>query len=84
MKKIVLTPQEIDVIERQIAGEIDGWAVTPEEREIITKVVNEAEALLAELDDYDEMGEDLVAWYYEKYKAQAAEGGAEAAHTDEV
>lgn len=70
MKKIELTADEIKVIEQQLNGEIEVWSATDEQQEILTKVTNDAEALMDELDAYDELDGDLIQWYYEKYKAQ--------------
>lgn len=67
-----MNAKEIDVLKRQIRGEIDGWMAPPEELEIIAKAVKNAEALLAELDAYDEVGQSLMAWYYRKYREQQA------------
>ena len=70
MKKIELTSDEIKVIEQQLNGEIEVWSATDEQQEILTKVTNDAEALMDELDAYDELDGDLIQWYYDKYKAQ--------------
>lgn len=70
MKKIGLTADEIKVIEQQLNGEIEVWSATDEQQEILTKVTNDAEALMDELDAYDELDGDLIQWYYDKYKAQ--------------
>ena len=70
MKKIELTADEIKVIEQQLNGEIEVWSATDAQKEILTKVTNDAEALMDELDAYDELDGDLIQWYYDKYKAQ--------------
>lgn len=70
MKKIELTADEIKVIEQQLNGEIEVWSATDEQQEILTKVTNDAEALMDELDAYDELDGDLIQWYYDKYKSQ--------------
>ena len=70
MKKIELTADEIKVIEQQLNGEIEVWSATDEQRRILTKVTDDAEALMDELDAYDELDGDLIQWYYDKYKAQ--------------
>ena len=58
------------MIEQQLNGEIEVWSATDEQQEILTKVTNDAEALMDELDAYDELDGDLIQWYYDKYKAQ--------------
>ena len=70
MNKIELTAAEIQVIEKQINGEIEIFTATDEEKAILTKVTEQAEELLDELEAYDELDGDLIAWFYGKYKAQ--------------
>ena len=72
-KKIILTDEEIAVIEKQLKGELNAFFMEEREREVIDKVIDDATALMAELDAYDESGNDLIEWYYNKYKAQQAE-----------
>lgn len=70
MKKIELSADEIKVIEQQINGEIEISTATEEQQVLLTGVIDKAEALLDELDAYDEMGDDLIKWFYDKYKSQ--------------
>lgn len=70
MKRIELTEQEIQVIRAQLNGEIGAFTATPEQQKILMGVIDKAEALLDELDAYDEMGEDMIKWYWEKYQSQ--------------
>lgn len=74
MKKIELSQQEIEVIEKHLRGEIGNFTATPEEQQILTKLLNEAEALQDELDAIDEvMAEpdcDILSWYLKKYRNQ--------------
>lgn len=69
-KKIILTDEEKAVIEKQLKGELNAFFMEDREREIIDKVIDDANVLMTELDAFDEMGDDLVKWYYDKYKAQ--------------
>lgn len=69
-KKINLTAEQIAVIEKQLKGEYDPFNAPQEETDALQQVVNDAEALMKELDAYDELEESLVEWYYNKYKAQ--------------
>ena len=71
-KKIILTNEEKAVIEKQLKGELNAFFMEDREREIIDKVIDDANALMTELDAFDEIGDDLVKWYYDKYKAQQA------------
>lgn len=70
MNKIELTAAEIQVIEKQINGEIEIFTATDEEKAILTKVTEQADELLDELEAYDELDGDLISWFYGKYKAQ--------------
>lgn len=74
MKKIELSAEEIKVINQQLNGEIEVWNATDEQQKTLTGVINKAEALMEELDAYDDldnyMGGGLIAWFYDKYKAQ--------------
>ena len=72
-KKIILTDEEIAVIEKQLKGELNAFFMEERERDLIDKVIDDATALMAELDAYDESGNNLIEWYYNKYKAQQAE-----------
>ena len=69
-KKIQLTDEEKTVIEKQLNGKLNAFFMEDREREVIDKVIDDANALMAELDAYDELDGDLIAWYYNKYKAQ--------------
>lgn len=74
MKKIELSADEIKVIKQQLNGEIEVWNATDEQQKLLTSVIDKAEALMDELDAYDDldnyMEDGLVAWFYDKYKAQ--------------
>lgn len=74
MKKIELSADEIKVIKQQLNGEIEVWNATDEQQKLLTGVIDKAEALMDELDAYDDltnyMEGGLIAWFYDKYKAQ--------------
>lgn len=70
MEKIELTQDEITVIKQQLNGEIEVWSATDEQQELLSGVVSKAEALMDELDAYEELDGDLVSWYWNKYKEQ--------------
>ena len=76
MKTIVLTEREIEVIEKHLRGEIGQFSATDEEIEILTRLIDDAEALQDEMDAVDEvMAEpncDLMSWYLKKYREQEA------------
>nr|DAS12455.1 MAG TPA: hypothetical protein [Bacteriophage sp.] len=70
MKKIELSADEIKTIKQQLNGEIEVWSATEEQQKHLTSVIDKAESLLDELDAYDEMGDDMILWFWNKYKAQ--------------
>lgn len=70
MKKIELSADEIKAIKQQLNGEIEVWSATEEQQKHLTSVIDKAESLLDELDAYDEMGDDMILWFWNKYKAQ--------------
>ena len=70
MSKIELSEKEIEVINAQLNGEIDGWTATDEQQKLLTGVINKAEALMDELNAYDDDFDDLIKWFWDKYQSQ--------------
>lgn len=70
MDKIFLTENEIEVIKKQLDGKIEVYDATDEEQALLMGVLDKAEALLDELDAYDELDGDLVKWFFNKYNNQ--------------
>ena len=74
MKMIELSADEIKVIKQQLNGEIELWSATEEQQKLLTSVIDKADALMEELDAYDDLGnymeDGVIGWYYDKYKAQ--------------
>ena len=70
MGKIILSEKEIEVIKKQLSGKIEVHSATEEEQKFLMDVIDKAEALEEELDAYDESGDDLIEWFYNKYKEQ--------------
>lgn len=68
--KIILTDEEKNIIEKHLNGELNTFFMEDREREVIDKVIDDAHALMDKLDAFDELDDSLVAWYYNKYKAQ--------------
>lgn len=73
MKKIILSGQEISVIQKQLNGQIEVYDVTEEEQAALSSVIDKAYDLMEELDAYEESGEDVIKWFYEKYNNQDLE-----------
>ena len=70
MTNIVLTKDEVAVIELQLAEKIDIDTVTEEQKVLLMGIIERAEALMDELNAYEELDDNLIAWYYNKYKSQ--------------
>lgn len=70
MSKIELSEKEIEVINAQLNGEIDGWTATDEQQKLLTGVISKAEALMDELNAYDDDFDDLIKWFWDKYQSQ--------------
>lgn len=72
-KKIVLTEKEIEVIKKELKGEI-GFGSDLETVNIMNGLIEKATALEEELDALEERMEEpdcsLMSWYYKKYLAQ--------------
>ncbi len=77
MTKIELTPQEIEMIETYLKydamPDVSFEPTTNEEKALTMSVLRKANALMRELDAYDELGESLLEWFYNKYKEQQAQ-----------
>lgn len=69
-EKIVLTEGEIEAIKMQLEGKIEIWTTDEEIQKNLGSVIDKAEALEAKYDLYDESGDDLIQWFYDRYKAQ--------------
>lgn len=77
MNEIELTADEIQVIKQQLNGEIEVWSATDEQQELLTGVIDKANALLEKLDAYDELekqGNNLILWFWNLYLAQNVAG----------
>lgn len=69
-EKIILTQEEIAVIEKHNAGEFDSLTATDEEKKTLGRVIDAAQELCEKLDAYEEVDDSFIEWYYNKYKAQ--------------
>lgn len=65
--KIELSPQEIDILEKIERGEID--EPVGETREIVNDLLERALAYEKEIGSQEDP-DDLLLWYYNKYKEQ--------------
>lgn len=69
-EKIILTKEEIAIIEKHLKGEINAYNGTDEEKQELSKIIDKAQDLCEKLDAYDEVDDNFVEWYYNYYKAQ--------------
>lgn len=68
--RIELTPLELAMLKRDLAGEFFPTEQTDEENKALANVIEKADNLMEELDAYDELGDSLMQWFYDKYQAQ--------------
>lgn len=54
------------LIARYKSGTFNHFGATPEEQVAFMEIIDAAEALLEELDAYDEFGDDLILWFCNK------------------
>lgn len=72
MTKIELSAEEIQVIKQQLNGEFGAFTATLKQQQLITGVADKAIILAKEQNAFNDIGEDLIQWYYDKYKEQQA------------
>lgn len=72
MKTIVITAEQMEVIQEYLDGKIGMFTATDHQMEIMSGVIEAATTLLDELDAYDELDEnnDTIRWYLKKYNEQ--------------
>jgi hypothetical protein len=66
---IELTDQQKDMVRRYLAGEIHMFGASDEEMEVMTGVIDMAEAKFDELNPEDFDG-DLAKWFWELHQKQ--------------
>lgn len=69
-KKIALDPLERKVLKMFIDHEYEPMAASEEEVKAMDRVIDKADALMDELHADDELGNSLMEWFWNKYKAQ--------------
>ena len=70
MRKIELTDLELRLLKLDVIHEFSDFDATEEELRAMVRVINKADDLMRELDEYDELGDDLILWFWEKYLQQ--------------
>lgn len=69
MEPIILTKREIELIDDYFHGKI-GLGADEEVQKVFGGVISKAEALMHELNAYEEIGYSLILWFWNKYQAQ--------------
>ena len=69
VRKIELSSDELYVLRHQLKGDM-GFMGNEKASALLSSVIDKAEKLMKELDAYEESGDNLLYWFYEKYKAQ--------------
>lgn len=70
MSKIELNEKEKAVIQEYFDGKLSMFGSTEEQMEVMTGVIDKAEALMFELNAFEESGEDIIVWFWDKYRSQ--------------
>lgn len=63
MEKPTFNEQELAFVKKYIAGEFNAFTAEDEERKIAQAFINRADDYALENNLYDEVGDDLVAWF---------------------
>lgn len=71
-KQIELSPLELEMLKKNVARDFEPMTATAQEADAMNSVLAKADALMDELDAYDEMGNSLMEWYLNKYQQQEA------------
>ena len=68
MDKIILRPEQREVIEEYLKGHIGVFSATEQQQLLMIEILDDAKALMKKLDAWDELEEnwDMVRWYITK------------------
>lgn len=68
MDKIILRPEQREVIKEYLEGNIGAFSATEEQQLLMIEILDDAKALMKKLDAWDELEEnwDMVRWYITK------------------
>jgi len=67
-KEIKLTANQIEIIEKYLRGELSMLGTSIKDMKTFMPVITMAEELM--LESKEEIGDDLIIWFYNKYKQQ--------------
>lgn len=72
MDEIIITSEQMEVIQEYLDGKIDMFNATDHQMEVMMGIIDKAEALCEKLDAYKEVEAtpdcDLIRWYLTKAK----------------
>jgi hypothetical protein len=68
--KIELSPLELEMLKKNVSREFEPMTATAEEAKAMNSVIAKADALMEQLDAYEELGDSLMEWYLHKYESQ--------------
>ena len=71
MEKIVLTPEQVALIEYELKQPIGYEPIEENEVRMLMEILDMAIDLMEELKEFD--SDDTLEWFYNKYKEQQAE-----------
>ena len=75
MEEVKFTERELEVLEKYFKDEISMFGTSNEDMETMTIIIDRAQALL--MKTKEDIGDDLIKWYYGKYNPLNEEGNAE-------
>ena len=70
MNKIELHEKQKAVLQKYIDGDYDPFFSSEDEQQAMNQAIDMANELEEELDAYDESGEDLLRWFWNKFQEQ--------------
>ena len=70
MRRVELSKKEIEIIERQLNGKFDPFDANDEDKAVMSGIIDKAESLMNELEAWEESGDDMIKWFYDKFKEQ--------------
>ena len=73
MNTIDLTQKEKEVINQRFNKEFDMFTATDEQQKVYMSVIDKAERLMRELNAWEELGDSLIEWFWNKYNEQKEE-----------
>ena len=70
---IILTKKEKDALDAYLRGDTSMFGTPPEMMEILSEVITKAEDYFLECENTDDLGSDLLEWFFMRYLEQSGE-----------